>query len=98
MTQLGTYFLGFFLSIILTLAAYFSVVWKLFSGNVLLGAIVLLAIAQAFVQIFLFLHLGKEKPPKWRQHIFGYTLCMVAILVGGTLWIMNNLNYNMMRP
>lgn len=55
-----------------------------------------LAAAQMVIQLVFFLHLGNESSPKWNLAAFAFMLLMLGILVIGSLWIMNNLNYNMM--
>lgn len=94
--SLLTYTAGFVLSIMLTLAAYISVTEKLFSGWALVYAITALAITQLIVQAIFFLHLGDEKKPRFNLMTFIFTALVVAILVIGSLWIMKNLDYNMM--
>ncbi|MFZ1324193.1 MAG: cytochrome o ubiquinol oxidase subunit IV [Candidatus Saccharimonadales bacterium] len=88
------YISGFFLSINLTLAAYFIVTRGLLS-SLAVAAIIILALAQLFVQLYFFLHLGAEKGPRWQLGAFGFMALMVIILVLGTLWVMQNLDYNM---
>ena len=90
------YVAGFVLSVILTLAAYFLVVYKLLDGWELVVAIIALALTQFFVQVTLFLHVGDEPKPRWNLSAFLFMLLVVVIVVFGSLWIMNNLNYNMM--
>lgn len=90
----AAYFTGFFLCICLTLASYFSVVEHKFTGNSLLIWIGWLAIIQFFVQMVFFLHLGRETKPRWKQVAFWFMTLVVVILVFGSLWIMNNLNYH----
>jgi len=92
--NLTSYTVGFVLSILLTLAAYFSVTQHIFTGNALIIFIAILALVQLVVQLFFFLHLNKMKS-RWNAVIFWFMLLIVAILVGGSLWIMKNLNYNM---
>lgn len=96
--NLVSYIVGFILSIILTLSAYFLVVNKLLSGNTLVGAIVFLAVLQLLVQLVFFLHLGRESGPRWNLFMFLSMLLIVAIVVVGSLWIMHNLDYHMMPP
>jgi cytochrome o ubiquinol oxidase subunit IV len=98
-TNQGTllsYIVGFILSILLTLAAYFSVVNHLMSGKTLILMVAGLAVVQLLVQLLFFLHLGRESRPRWKLLVFWFMLLVVGILVIGSLWIMNNLNYNMM--
>ncbi len=93
---LKTYWLGLFLCVALTLAAYYIVVERAFSRTTLLWAVTLLAIVQFFVQMFLFLHLGQEKRPHWNTLLFLSMAMILGIIVGGSLWIMYNLDYRMM--
>lgn len=91
-----SYVLGFVFAVLLTLIAYFMVVNHALSGGALIGAIMGLAAVQLLVQLFFFLHFGQEKDSTWNQAIFYFMLLVLVIIVGGTLWIMYHLNYNMM--
>lgn len=97
---LNAYISGFILSIALTLAAYLLVQAHLGSGKqllsqpVILGVILVFAIAQLIVQMLYFLHLGEEKQPRWRLLTLIFTVVAVLIVVIGSLWIMVNLNYH----
>lgn len=94
---LTSYIIGFVLSIVLTFLAYILVVNHILEGASLVATIVGLAIIQLFVQLFFFLHLGKESKPRWNLLMFAFALSVVIIIVFGSLWIMNNLDYNMMH-
>ena len=92
----ASYVSGFLLSIILTLAAYFIVVNDYYSSaNQALALISGLAIAQLFVQLIFFLHLGRESKPRWNVMAFVFAAIVVIVVVFGSIWIMKNLNYNM---
>jgi cytochrome o ubiquinol oxidase operon protein cyoD len=54
-----------------------------------------IAVVQLIVQMVFFLHLGSGS--RWKLVTFYFTLLVVVIVVIGTIWIMNNLDYNMMR-
>jgi len=82
-------------SIILTVEAYLLVVHRVLQGKSLVAAIIGLALTQFLVQLFFFLHLGRETKPRWKLMVFGLMVMIVVIFVGGSLWIMYNLNYNM---
>lgn len=97
-TERGTlvsYVTGFVLSLVLTAWAYVSVVRHTFSGNVLIGWLLLLAIVQFFVQLFFFLHFGHETKPRWKLLTLTLMFVVVLIVVLGSIWIMYNLNYRM---
>lgn len=90
------YVTGFILSIALTLAAYSLVVQRTLPVRWIIISIVGLAVAQLFVQLFFFLHMGNERKPRWNLMAFLFMVMVVVIVAFGSLWIMNNLDYNMM--
>lgn len=87
---------GFILSLALTLIAYFFVGQELFSPKVLTYLVMLLGGIQALVQLVFFLHLGVEERPRWNLMMFLFMLLIIIVIVCGSLWIMQNLNYNLM--
>lgn len=91
------YVIGFVLSLLLSLGAYAAVANHWLQGSMLIVAIVSLAIVQLVVQLVCFLHLGTETKPRWKLVAFWFMLMVLGILVFGSLWIMQNLNYNMMN-
>ncbi len=93
-----TYVVGFVMSLLLTLIAYLAVVNHMLSTPVLIATILGLAVIQLAVQLRLFLHLGQEAKPRWNLLAFAFMGLVVAILVLGSLWIMNNLDYHMGSP
>jgi cytochrome o ubiquinol oxidase operon protein cyoD len=100
-SALLAYVTGFVLSIALTLFAYYFVIAHVnshhlsFSHKVVSLIISGFAVLQLYVQLFFFLHLGHEAKPRWNLLAFLFALLVVVILVFGSLWIMNNLDYNM---
>ena len=92
---LKKYVIGFTLSIVLTLTAYLLTIHKALSTGWVVSTIVGLALVQFFVQMFYFLHLGSETKPRWKLFVLIFMIIIVLILVFGTIWIMNNLNYRM---
>jgi len=94
--SLKSYVWGFVLSLLLTLASYFSVTSKILPYTPLLFVILALALVQTTVQLILFLHLGEEKKPYWHLLTFLFMLSILIIIVLGSLWIMAYLNYNTM--
>ena len=56
------------------------------------------AIAQFFIQAIYFLGLSfKDDAGKLNVYSFIFTGIVLAIMVGGSIWIMYQLNYNMMH-
>jgi cytochrome o ubiquinol oxidase operon protein cyoD len=87
---------GYILSIIFTLIAYFTVKENCLQGWHAIIAVFGFGTLQAFFQLVFFLNLGIEPTPRWDFLMFCFMLIMVVILVGGSIWIMHNLDYNMM--
>jgi cytochrome o ubiquinol oxidase operon protein cyoD len=95
--------LGFGFSLALTVIAFALTEQHLSSHHqfpphsFLIPLFVILAIAQLFVQLTLFLHVGEEGKPRWNLAALAFALIVVVILVGGTLWIMHNLAHMQMQ-
>jgi len=96
-----SYVTGFIASLILTLSAFY-VVWQhisnhhqAFSNSFLIVVIIGLALIQLFVQLTFFLHLGRDRKSRWNLIIFLFMVMVVVMVVGGSLWIMRNLDYHM---
>lgn len=91
-----SYILGLVLSVLFTLGAYFIVVEHMLPIDVIMAAIITLALAQAVVQLILFLHLGDETKPRSKLFMFLLMILILVIVIIGTLWIMFDLNNRMM--
>jgi cytochrome o ubiquinol oxidase operon protein cyoD len=95
--------LGFFLSLAITFIAFFLATYHIandhtaISHQSLVAMILLLALGQFIVQSYFFFHLGQDRSKRFELIIFICTSLCVAIIVIGSLWIMNNLNYHMMQ-
>jgi len=90
-----SYIVGFILSVLVTLAAYIVVVEQLWPTEVLVYIILAMAVVQLVVQSVFFLHIGRGN--KWKLITYLFAVLIVLIIVVGSLWIMSNLNYNMMQ-
>lgn len=96
--QQQAYVLGYVLSIVCTVVPYLAVTKGQLSRMGLLLCLVGFAGVQLLVQLFCFLHIGEEGRPRWRLTTLLFTVVVVAILVAGSLWIMNSLTYRMHTP
>ncbi len=88
---LKSYVIGFVLSIILTLVAYYFVLYRILLGWPLAFTLCGFGILQALVQLIFFIHLDKEAKPRWNFIAFLFMVMVIVILVGGSLWIMYHL-------
>ena len=93
---LSSYLTGLFLSLLFTVMAFGLVSMHILSKPELYIAITVLAIFQLFAQVICFLRLNTTREGQWNTMPFIFTFVIVGVLVGGSLWIMYNLNVNMM--
>ncbi|MBF7682757.1 cytochrome o ubiquinol oxidase subunit IV [Acinetobacter sp. B5B] len=90
------YTIGFILSIILTILPFGMVMTGGFSRTLLLSVVGITAIIQILVQLIFFLHMNASEEQRWNVIAFIYTILTIAILLIGSVWVMNYLHYNMM--
>ena len=90
-----SYVIGFILSLVFTLIPYYLVTHKSLSKDGLLATILGFAMLQMIIQLFFFLHLGREKKPHANAQFLIGTVGVIVLVVGGSIWIMHNLHYNM---
>ncbi len=88
--------LGFVTSLVLVFVGYYISTHHYISSDTMLLSLFGIAIVQALIQLLFFLHLRMEKKPRWGFIIFLFLLLLLIIIVGGSIWIMMNLNYNLM--
>ncbi|MBK4775794.1 cytochrome o ubiquinol oxidase subunit IV [Candidatus Pantoea edessiphila] len=91
-----SYIFGFILSVVLTNIPFWMVISHSTSHYVMLGIIVSCAIIQILVHLFCFLHLDSKSENGWNMISLVFSALIILIIVTGSIWIMSNLNYNMM--
>lgn len=93
----ASYVIGFILSLVFTIFPYHLVVNKVLTGSSLWLAILSIAVVQMFIQIFFFLHLGRGPKPFYNIVFFFATAGLIIIVIGASIFIMDNL-YRTMSP
>jgi cytochrome o ubiquinol oxidase operon protein cyoD len=97
-SDVGIYTLGLALAVILTATSFWvantSLLWP---PGVALGLTVL-AIAQMGIHLVFFLHITTGPDNTNNVLALAFGVLIVTIVVTGSLWIMTNLNDNMMPP
>lgn len=89
------YVTGFVLAIILTAIPFWLVMTDAASPSVLLPTVMILGALQMLVHLRYFLHLlGPDGT--WNMTSLALTFIIVSIVIAGTLWVMWELNQNMM--
>ena len=91
-----SYMIGFILSIILTAIPFWMVMDGNASHGTILGVVLVCAVIQVLVHLVYFLHLDRKSEGGWNMVAIVFSAIIILIVVVGSLWIMWNLNYNMM--
>jgi cytochrome o ubiquinol oxidase subunit IV len=91
-----SYTVGFILSIVLTAVAFELVMSGAWSRAGLSFAIIGAAVLQMLIHLHFFLHLDTSSAQRWNVLALLFTAIILVLFVGGSLWIMYNLNYRMM--
>jgi cytochrome o ubiquinol oxidase operon protein cyoD len=92
----GGYVLGLALAAALTVASFLVLDTSLIWGPGIAVALVVLAIAQIGIHLVFFLHLTTAPDNTNNVLALGFGVLIVALVIGGSLWIMDHLNHNMM--
>ncbi len=96
--SVSTYIVGLVLSVILTFVAFRVVTLHTLSTDALYITVVGCGVLQMLIQIFCFLRIkANHDDRRWNFVALVFTLIVMVIVVGGSLWIMYNLNYYMMH-
>lgn len=94
---LKSYLIGFLLTVGLVVFSYLVAKHDFFTGSALFFVLAISVVLQLIVQISAFLRLNDERSDnRWSSISFLFTLLIIAIIVIGNLWILYNLNLNMM--
>ena len=86
------YLIGYALSLVLTLIAFFLTIKHVLPYNDALVILIILALIQFGVQAQCFLHLASEHGSREKLVIFAGACLVILILVSGSLWIMFTLD------
>jgi cytochrome o ubiquinol oxidase operon protein cyoD len=94
--SLKSYLTGFVLSLILTAIPFALVMNGTLSSSAILAGILSAGIVQILVHLHYFLHLDTSSAASWNMLAIIFTLLIMVLFVGGSIWIMNDLHYRMM--
>jgi len=91
-----SYMVGFVLSIILTAIPFGLVMFPTFPKNLTVLIVVAMAVIQVVVHLVYFLHMDRSKEQRSNVSTFLFTVLVIALLVGLSLWIMFSIHFEMM--
>lgn len=92
---LRSYAAGFIWSIVLTAIPFSLVMQGVLSRANTIVAIFSAAVVQMLVHLHYFLHMDTSSRARWNILALLFTALIMLLIVGGTLWIMYNLNYRL---
>lgn len=90
------YLIGLALAAVLTAASFYFCFSGLIYGPAVPAALVALAVAQMGVHLVFFLHLTTGPDNTNNALALAFGILIVTLVIGGSLWIMANLNHNML--
>jgi len=91
-----SYLIGFFLSVVLTALPFGLVMTGSLEHDMIVPVCFAFAAVQIVVHLVYFLHMNTKSSRTWNGAAFLFTLVILLILLVGTLWVMHNMNLNMM--
>ena len=95
--SMKSYLTGFLLSAVLTAVPFWLVMTgALANPGLTAGIVIACAVVQIVVHSICFLHVDTRSEGGWTLMTFVFTAVIVAITIGGSVWIMYHLNTNMM--
>ncbi|MBT9385001.1 cytochrome o ubiquinol oxidase subunit IV [Pseudooceanicola sp. CBS1P-1] len=94
---MGKLMMGFAMSIILTIIPFGIVMGDpAMSSNMKIGIIMGLGAIQIIVHLVYFLHLDTKGEGGWTMAATMLAIVILVIVMAGSLWVMHNMNENMM--
>jgi cytochrome o ubiquinol oxidase subunit IV len=90
------YLLGLVLATALTALSFYVAGTSLIWGPGIPAALITLAVAQIGIHLVFFLHITTAPDNTNNVLALAFGVLIVALLVGGSVWIMQHLNHNMM--
>ncbi len=94
--SLKSYLTGFVLALLLTAMPFALVMSGGVSTGAAIAAIFSAGSVQILVHLYYFLHLDTSSTARWNLLALIFTLVIMVLFVGGTIWIMWSLYYRMM--
>ncbi|MCY1436424.1 Cytochrome bo(3) ubiquinol oxidase subunit 4 [compost metagenome] len=91
-----SYVIGFILSVILTAIPFGLVMFPSMPKDITIMVVVALAVIQVVVHLVYFLHMDRSKEQSSNVSTFLFTVMVIALLVGLSLWIMFSIHTSMM--
>ncbi len=95
-SELRSYLWGYGLALALTLVPFGLVAWGVLARTAVYWVLGVFALVQIVVHFRFFLHIDVSKQKREDLQLILFSTLILALMVGGTLWIMYNLYLRMM--
>jgi cytochrome o ubiquinol oxidase subunit IV len=93
-----TYTAGFGFALLLTATSFIVAQTDLLWAPGVSAGLTVLAVAQMGVHLVFFLHIGTDSEGTNNVLALAFGVIIVALVIAGSLWIMDHLNANMLTP
>ncbi|WP_226813643.1 cytochrome o ubiquinol oxidase subunit IV [Candidatus Profftia lariciata] len=93
--SISSYTIGFILSIVLTFIPFWIVINSNTTHQNILIIVITMAVIQIFIHLIFFMHMRLVYAERWNLISLLFTFLIITIIITGSLWIMYNLNINM---
>jgi cytochrome o ubiquinol oxidase operon protein cyoD len=94
--EVGGYVTGLALAVVLTIASFWVPSTNFIYGPALAVALLVLAVAQMGIHLVFFLHITTDPDNTNNVMALAFGVLIVCLLVFGSIWVMINMNQNMM--
>ncbi len=94
---LKSYLVGFVMAVVLTVIPFAMVMSGAFPKGVTVTVISVLAAVQMLVHIVFFLHMDRSPEQRSNVEVGLFSILIIGIVIIGSLWVMHNLNINMLH-
>jgi cytochrome o ubiquinol oxidase operon protein cyoD len=95
-SELRNYIRGFALAVALTILPFSFVIWHGAPRSTILWIIAGTAVTQIAVHFRFFLHINLSKSKRDDLQLILFSMLIVALMAGGTIWILGDLRARMM--
>lgn len=94
---LKSYLIGFVMAVVLTVIPFAMVMSGAFSKGATVVVISVLAAVQMLVHIVYFLHMDRSPEQRSNVQVGLFSILIIAIVIVGSLWVLHNMNANMLH-
>lgn len=94
--SIKSYATGFVLAVVLTVIPFGLVIYGALSRPAAIDVIIGAAVVQVLVHLHYFLHVNASSKARWNILALLFTTLIMALIVGGSIWIMSHLAYRLM--